>query len=236
MIAELRQQKTPLRPGQDVKQVISLLKALDMENLALDDQIRIPIPDNDGIMRAWNEIYYDDLGARAYDIELPTDRWNTHYDIDGKLAEQLGIQTLGSLNLKGYEVDDEDMGEDLTTRINNVLRQYSIDQAFNEFLANASDAGATRFDILIDERPFGVHHLLSPEMAPLQTAPAVIIHNDGVFTESDFKGIRRVGLGGKQDRKDAIGKFGLGALSMFHFTEVCITLRLNLQTSHSRNS
>ena len=109
----------------------------------------------------------------------------------------------------------------MTTRISNVLRQYSIEQAFNEFLANATDAGAAKLNILVDERTFGARSILSPEMAALQTSPSVIIHNDAVFKDADFAGIKRVGLGSKQGKVDAIGKFGLGALSMFHFTEVC---------------
>ncbi len=202
-------------------QVVRLLGAIDVNSLSIEDRVRILVPDRDGALRSWSNIYYDDLGFRAYGIELPNDRWNAHRDINQSLATRLGIHTLSSLKLKACDdVDDEDMGEDLTTRISNVLRQYSIEQAFNEFLANASDAGATQFDILVDEFTSNARNILSPEMAPLLTSPAIVIHNDAVFSDSDFQGIKRIGLGSKQGRVDTFGKFGFGALSMFHFTEV----------------
>lgn len=129
-----------------------------------------------------------------------------------------------SLISQGVQIDDEDMHEDLTTRISNVLRQYSVEQAPNEFLANAADAGADIFNLLLDSKHFPCRQILNEKMSDFQSGPALIIHNNGVFTEVDFKGIRRTGLGGKQSREDTIGRFGLGSLAMFHFTEVCFSL------------
>jgi sacsin len=57
-------------------------------------------------------------------------------------------------------------------------------------------------------------------MRELQLCPALIIHNNSTFSDRDFKGILRVGTGGKRGRMDTIGQFGLGSLVMFHFTEV----------------
>ena len=113
------------------------------------------------------------------------------------------------------------MHEDLTRRISNVLKQYSVEQMFNEFLANAADAGASEYNILIDANQTApCTNLLSPSMSEMQALPALAIHNNAIFQEKDWKGIRNIGVGGKEGRSDAIGRFGLGALSAFHFTEV----------------
>ncbi|KAH8096582.1 hypothetical protein BXZ70DRAFT_323958 [Cristinia sonorae] len=219
LLEELRHsQSLPSSPSL-AKDAIRLLKAIDLTSLSDHDNDKLLVPDFEGELRPLDQLYFDDMGVRAYGVELPQDRRRSHQDLRITLAEKLGIQTLSSLGLRQEELDDEEMHEDLTTRIANVLRQYTPDQAPNEFLANAADAGAERFHIVLDRRQHSTRQLLSEKMAPLQTSPALIIHNDAIFSDNDFKGIRRVGLGGKQERPDAIGKFGLGALAMFHFTE-----------------
>ena len=121
------------------------------------------------------------------------------------------------------------MKEELTTRISNVLLSYTKEQAFMESLANAADAGATEFGLTFDviEHSLPEDHLfVSPELKKLCRRPSLILHNDGVFSSSDWKGICSVGSGSKQgsaDGKPKIGRFGLGALSMFYFTEVLLT-------------
>ena len=140
------------------------------------------------------------------------------------MARTLELAFLSDLRLQTVdeeEDDEEDIGEKLTTRISNVLRGYSEERSFLEFLANAIDAGASKFQVVLDESEHSTKALLiSPNMSQLK-GPALILYNNAVFTDADFTGIRRVGLGGKQNSSDSIGQFGLGALSMFHFTEVC---------------
>ena len=117
------------------------------------------------------------------------------------------------------------MREDLTTRIGNVLRSYDIEQAFNEFLANAADAGARKFNIMLDyggNRWAQSSEVLCQNMAQFCRGPAVIAHNDAEFTMDDIHGICRIGRGGKEDRQGTVGRFGLGALSFYHFSEVCL--------------
>ncbi|TCD64785.1 hypothetical protein EIP91_003622 [Steccherinum ochraceum] len=203
-----------------IKDVFKLIAALDFDNLTEDEHSDLLIPDTSSVLRPPHELYYDDLGVRAYELQLPTDRYKVHDDLRSTLVPFLGIQTLGSLNLSHVDVDDEDMQEDLSTRIFNVLRQYSVDQAFNEFLANAADAGAVQYSLLLDKQFGQTDRILSPSMAQFQACPSLVVYNDAEFTEEDFKGIRHIGLGGKRSRTDAIGRFGLGALSMFHFTEL----------------
>ena len=119
-----------------------------------------------------------------------------------------------------------EMKEDLTARISNVLLNYTKEQAFVEFLANAADAGATEFGITLDvtQHPLPENHqLVSQSLRQLCGKPSLILHNNSIFSPSDWKGICNIGSGSNQgsvDGKLRIGKFGLGALTMFYFTEV----------------
>jgi hypothetical protein len=182
---------------------------------------RVRVPDEEGIMRTFNMIYYDDKSQDTLLNAALPNTFPAHPDISSHMAAMLGLPFLSSFHIQSLSIDeDEDMGEDLTTRIRGVLQQYNSEQTFTEFLANAEDAGAKNFAMVLDERrDFRSEKLLTETMKVYQKE-ALIIFNDGVFQEKDFKGIRRVGLGGKRDDVDAIGRFGLGSLSMFHFTEV----------------
>ena len=57
------------------------------------------------------------------------------------------------------------------------------------------------------------------------TSPALVVHNEALFSRSDFKGLANVGQGSKSGKTDSIGRFGLGALSFYHFCEVSIWTR-----------
>lgn len=139
----------------------------------------------------------------------------THHLVTEKLAKKIGIHYLGV----DEALNDVDLGGNPITLIRNTLRQYDPKQFFTEFIANASDAGAKRFSILVDDHEGPTEHLLSEELAVFQKA-SLVIYNDGIFSQKDFKGILQTGIGGKRGRTGVIGHFGLGALSMFHFTEV----------------
>jgi hypothetical protein len=186
--------------------------------LAPEERTKLFIPDTNGILRPYESIYYNDIGPRSSLVDIG-DNYLAHSSISDRLAETLELKRLGFLGLEN-PFDDIDMGEDLITTIRNRLREYSDSQLLLEFLANASDAGASQFNILLDQRLAPAKALISPRCGAFQSVPALIIHNDSVFEESDIKGIIRTGIGGKSDKSDTIGQFGLGALTMFHVTEV----------------
>lgn len=135
-----------------------------------------------------------------------------HPLISEKLAGKIGMKHLG---LDEAE-NDIDLGGKPITITRNTLKQYNPEQFFTEFIANASDAGAKRFTILVDDHEGPTERLLSEGVAVFQNA-SLVVHNDGIFSQNDFRGILQTGIGGK---RGIIGHFGLGALSMFHFTEV----------------
>jgi len=147
-----------------------------------------------------------------------------------ELAEQLEVPFLSSelLELCGDEDDDEEqMAEDLRDRIEGFLRENDVHYAVNEFLANADDAKATKFSILLDNRRdfFGTH-VISPAFETLQSSSYIIFHNDAVLSNLDFSGLRKVGRGGKTDEIDTHGRHGLGALAFYYFTDVSTTITL----------
>ncbi|KAL9099438.1 MAG: hypothetical protein Q9163_005063 [Psora crenata] len=116
------------------------------------------------------------------------------------------------------EIEDEDEDEftpreKLTTIICDTLGRYPIDTTFNEFLANADDAGAEKISWTIDNCPdghFGALSLFTPELQSLQ-GPALIVYND---SDKDFTGFKEIGQGGKGDDATTTGMFGRGALTI----------------------
>jgi hypothetical protein len=193
-----------------------------------EERSRLLVPNANCHLRPIACVYYNDLGPRACFVSLPDFVSVAHQSLPPELAKGLGMTFIGHSGLKSLLIDDHDMGEALTSRIRNVLVQYTVEQAFTEFLANAADAKATTFGILLDDQPFAGSHLLSPELAEIQSRPSLVIYNDAVFDDKDFNGIRNVGVGGKVGKSNAIGQFGLGALSMYHFTEVKLCLNTKL--------
>ncbi|KAF9446296.1 hypothetical protein P691DRAFT_673937 [Macrolepiota fuliginosa MF-IS2] len=185
--------------------------------LAPEERDLLFIPDVTGALRPFDSLCYNDVGARASLVNMGSNAL-AHTSISSALASDLGLRRLGLMNLQDID-DDLDMGEDLLTTIRNRLREYTDSQILLEFLANASDAGAAEFNVLLDEQPAPIKNLLSPRCSEFQSVPTLVIHNDSVFSDNDFKGILRTGTGGKIGRKDTIGQFGLGSLTMFHITE-----------------
>jgi hypothetical protein len=180
------------------------------------------VPDLSGVLRQIDGLFYDDQN-RSHAAHSHSFGRATHPSLSRSLACQIGIKFLSALELgeDDDDVDDEDMGEDLCTRIAGVLREYDANYALNEFLANAADAGALNFSVVLDNRSFESNTVLSPRMNKFQHGPSLILHNDARFRDEDFDGLRKIGQGGKSKDSDTIGRFGLGALSLFHFTEVC---------------
>ncbi|KAJ6510488.1 hypothetical protein C8R45DRAFT_1088650 [Mycena sanguinolenta] len=206
-------------PTQDsAEQAISILAVLaeDLKSVSRKDLL---VPDLNAVLQPIGETLFNDVGDRACLIDAGK-RHLAHPRLSETLAKQLLMDRLG---FQAVELTPGiDMGESLVTTIRNVLKQYSELQICNEFLANACDAEATKFGICVDERPGPTNKLLSSAMVPFQTCPALVMYNNGVFSSKDFEGICRTGIGGKEGRTNTIGQFGLGVLSMFHFTEVAM--------------
>ncbi|KAG9441938.1 hypothetical protein H6P81_017792 [Aristolochia fimbriata] len=116
----------------------------------------------------------------------------------------------------------EDFGQrvDLTRRIREVLVNYPEGTTvLKELIQNADDAGATRVCLCLDRRTHGRSSLLSDKLAEWQ-GPALLAHNNAVFTEDDFVSISRIGDSKKQTQAWKTGRFGVGFNSVYHLTDL----------------
>lgn len=186
--------------------------------------MELHIPDTTSTLRKLSEIVHGDRNVGG---DISTFNF-THPKVSEHLIERLEIEDSFERAIRlgiDFEDGDEDeytQRESLTTVICDTLGRYPIETTFNEFLANADDARATKISWTIDNCQGGPHKsdsLLAPGLRPFQGA-ALIAYNDGTFSEKDFAGFKEIGQGGKGDDATTTGMFGRGALSMYHFTDV----------------
>lgn len=207
-------------PSPLVAQKALLLLKLLPEIISATTRSQALVPDSNCQLLPASSVFYNDIGEQICFIDLGTGDINVaHERLSEHTARLLELQWLGH-QFTDLQTPGDDMGEQLTTTIQKSLREYTARQLLIECLANAADAGASDFGVLIDQYQALDQRILSPEMASFQRCPSLIIYNDGVFTEADFRGIIKTGIGSKERRGDSIGQFGLGALTMFHITEV----------------
>ncbi|KAJ7685634.1 hypothetical protein DFH06DRAFT_1075187 [Mycena polygramma] len=199
------------------KEAMEILKELAPAGRSQDDYERILVPARDGILHPILQVYFVDCTSDYCPEGFPA-----HSAVSESLARELEVQFLSSLELDEDEDEEDDlqMGEDFTKRVEGVLKEHDIQHALNEFMANAIDANASKFSVTLDERTFESSKVLGPGLADLQRRPSLFLYNDATFSETDFRGLRQVGQGGKRSNPDSIGRYGLGALSLFHFTDV----------------
>ena len=119
-------------------------------------------------------------------------------------------------NFRGVEFGQR---EELTRRIQNILRDYPFDvTVLKELLQNADDAKATKMYVILDKRTHGTESVLSEKWRKLQ-GPSMLVWNDSVFSEKDIRGIQELGLGSKRSEAESIGQYGIGFNSVYHLTD-----------------
>ena len=142
------------------------------------------------------------------------------------LARQLHVKPVRAKLLEKYDNPSSifpgiEFGqrEELTRRIQNILRDYPFDvTVLKELLQNADDAKATKMYVILDQRKHKTQSIISEEWQRLQ-GPALLVWNDSVFTEKNIKGIQGLGLGSKRCEADSIGQYGIGFNSVYHLTD-----------------
>jgi len=214
---------------------ISLLRCLPTD---LDQQLRsmILVPAEDCRLHPILNVYFNDIGEHARLIPLEQNAI-AHPLVEEPLAKKLRLGRLGLKSDVDFDLSSIDMGEKPITTVRKALSQYTDTQFATEFFANAADANATEFALVLDEFSLAIEEdiqALSPAMVKFCTSPALIVYNNSVFEDQDFIGIRKTNIGGKNDRTETIGQFGLGALTMFHFTEVSTKKVLHVQVLITR--
>ena len=185
------------------------------------DMRPIMLPDTQFVMHASTELYHNDMPWAP-----PDDDYNfVHRFVPLETAVAMGVQLCRSASLEKYSVNSEftvmEFGqhEELTRRIQNIIRDYPFDMTIlKELLQNADDAKATKMHVILDMRKHSEEHLLSEAWSELQ-GPALLVWNDSVFTEKDLKGIQRLGLGSKRSDSETIGQYGIGFNAVYHLTD-----------------
>ncbi|CAG8485207.1 6450_t:CDS:10 [Cetraspora pellucida] len=168
-----------------------------------DDLKGLLIPSTNAILFSLEEINFDDMAGLNND-EKENYKFS-HPKISLELARELGIQMLSETFIEGSDID------------------FEIYEQSEEFLQNADDAGAHKFSIYIDERPWhkkpDQSTLLSKEMS-IRQGPAIWIYNDAKLEKKDFSSLIRLGIGGKSEDDSKIGRFGIGITAAYFLTDI----------------
>lgn len=215
------------------------------ENQFDGQQIKIYLPDVSGRLVAATDLVYNDapwlLGSddphnsfgNASTIAFTAKR-NVHKFVHGNIssdiAEKLGARSLrrmllaesaDSMNLSlSGAAEAFGQHEALTTRLRHILEMYADGPGILfELVQNAEDAKASEVIFLLDKTQYGTSSVLSPEMADWQGS-ALYSFNDSVFSPQDLYAVSRIGQESKLEKPFAIGRFGLGFNSVYHFTDI----------------
>ena len=95
--------------------------------------------------------------------------------------------------------------------IRQILQEYEYGfPVLKELIQNADDAGASQLDI-------GWFPGFPESSHPLLQGPLLFATNDAPFTEGNARSLRNLGLSDKPGDYSAVGKFGIGLKSLFHF-------------------
>ncbi|XAR63999.1 hypothetical protein NMG60_11024177 [Bertholletia excelsa] len=239
----IRKGSTPL-DAQEIRAAILIAQHL-AEAHFYEQQIKIYLPDVSGRLVSATDLVYNDapwlLGS-----EEPGDLFGNsstvtmsakrsaqkfvHGNISNDVAEKLGVHSLrrmllaesaDSMNLSlSGAAEAFGQHEALTTRLKHILEMYADGPGILfELVQNAEDAKASKIFFLLDKTHYGTSSVLSPEMADWQ-GPALYCYNDSVFSPQDLYAISRIGQESKLDKPFAIGRFGLGFNSVYHFTDI----------------
>ena len=109
---------------------------------------------------------------------------------------------------------------DLTRRIREILANYPEGIAvLKELIQNADDGKASVVRFIYDKRHHSISNLSHSKLSTFQNE-SLLVYNNGVFTESDFESIQRIGSSlAKRDDVQKTGRFGVGFNSVYHLTE-----------------
>ena len=172
------------------------IATLEVATLMGYEPSNFSIPDRMSILRALPDIVYGDPNVNGGIANFNF----THARVSEDLIRRLGVENSFARAIR-LEIDFEDEDEDeyaprekLSNIIKDTLGRYPIETTFNEFLANADDAGATKISWTIDEcgtGPYESQSLLTNELATFQ-GPALMVYNDGIFSEKDFAGFKEI--------------------------------------------
>ena len=213
-----------------LKVAVNACKLLGKENF--ESECICYLPDENGHMSKADELVYNDAPWCTLDEEYIT----VHEEIPRQVALNLGIIPIRSKALQQYENQDQEWSgvefgqhEKLTQRIRNILSQYPGDvTVLKELLQNADDAKATKMYVILDTRQHNTNKVPHDNWKDLQ-GPALFVWNDSGFSDQDFSGIQKLGLGSKRSDAESIGQFGIGFNVVYNLTD-CPSFLTNCNT------
>jgi sacsin len=183
---------------------------------------KVFLPDTKNVLHKSCELVFNDVAwAPIEETSLQVSE-----KLPRDLAISLGVRLVRSKILEQYVSKklpfrgvSFGQREELTRRIQNIIRDYPFDETvLKELLQNADDAKATKMYIILDRRTHGKNSVISEEWQKLQ-GPALLVWNDSVFTEKDLEGIQQLGLGSKRSEAETIGQYGIGFNVVYHLTD-----------------
>ena len=192
------------------------------------DSLYVPIEDPSSdwpiLEKSAGVVYTDNDFLRQYIRASDSEHYKfVNHRIPPQMAQLLHLTPLSeSLDVAEDAFEDVGQCEPLTVRLKNILKDYKDGLTIiKELLQNADDAGATEVNICYDARNHTVSgsKLLFPGMASCH-GPALVVHNNAVFTQDDFKNITKLAGATKEGKTLKIGKFGVGFCSVYHMTDV----------------
>ena len=184
----------------------------------------VVLPDVNYTLHDACNLVYNDTPWCPYDKEQTI---FVHENIPRHLAQKLGVKTVRSQRVERYASANEvhflgaEFGqhEELTQRIQNIIRDYPFDETIiKELLQNADDAKAETMYFILDKRTHKTDRILSENWKELQ-GPALLVWNNSVFSERDLEGIQKLGLGSKRSDTEKIGQYGIGFNAVYHLTD-----------------
>ena len=217
------------RSPQNVTSAISILAEI-VSQYPEFDRAAILVPSGDSRSIELDNVYFADTRLQGINA-IPNNLVPAHNKISRELADGLGMKVLSSIILANIDDDDDDddddiqMSEDLVGRIQGFLRDYDVRYAMNEFLANADDAKAKKFAISLNKPKLQQgERYITTEFQSLSECDNLVLYNDAILSDRDFKGLADVGKGGKAELSETHGRHGLGALSLYYFTDVSFVI------------
>ena len=199
-----------------IKDLVNLMEDSDIDELKC---YSIYLPDQDNILCLSTELSYNDVDW----MPLEEDCKQVHSSLSKEVALHLGVKPTRSRIVEQFLSDDMFMRfgqhEDLTTRIQGIIRDYDFDiTVLKELLQNADDAKSSKVCFILDFREHKANSVLSDKWKDLQ-GPALLVWNDSVFSEKDYEGIQSLGMGSKRESECTIGQYGIGFNVVYHLTD-----------------
>ncbi|KAH3799742.1 hypothetical protein DPMN_153356 [Dreissena polymorpha] len=220
-VLEIKAQENKQNVHLNIKEIVKILENLvqcmNREKKTYDDikqyEECIIAPDREGRFLPTSQLALED-------IEMPTKTrlFLLHDDISPSLGRAIGVRSKQLQLIRQYtRAIPFGQSEKLTTRLNNLLKEYPRDETImKELIQNADDACAREIHFIKYYENKRVGKSLEHGNG-LQ--PALCVYNDSCFSENDFEGIQNLGIGSKTNDPSKTGKFGVGFNAVYHITD-----------------